>query len=1181
MSSEDVYPIPPFFRLLIIDDKVAKSPWPELLRNLLTSMALETADAVLPRLENIDIVIEGNPAEGFKRWQDEPFDLTLIDADFSKNGPVDVQDNDDLAKYMLNSREQGFHILSLLKAKMDADRAGAFTFRNGMCRLFLWTAISKEDKPGKDNNNVPGWDSLRKKFGLEEKDILAKASPFVELHVSLEEIIKKIQLGDFSPEQAIERLLFALKKDYGNTSRDINGGCLFNDAEGKFSFLHVVGKEDSTLRLCMAHIPKALWDKPYVPLRKNSENSILDTISLLQGGVGPKPLKAYRKSLKERQQVMQKGADVPWYPSVKSGIDKAKEQLAYIAAATPLTGISVTGEKQAIAALVDKVEALLKGPFDKVILKTTYLDRIDQWENTWWPSVQVQSHLRSRCLYPDTGTPTLWNSGKTAMETLPPRQMNRFLKEFLARKPEDTEGVVVSLGSKYPAGRGMARIYDGKVESSLATIWQRLFEETFNNLPCEAFPFVEINVRHFLREIVHYYLGGDEYLTPRTLNEMSVQDPKNYWREFRLWLSVIHRIAVAYKKRLILKLPYRSDALAYAECIISLREHHLVSCHEDKASEFGVRGMTVVNALKSQVPRYDDKLIPDTPAWYADPLTWGDANGKLYQMSGRFVGPYRNQILSGLMSGGALLRSLGLEIWVSGGLTSGNEVRFCRDWGKNKRDASEDFKDQMSAIGGIQIGTWALLSTDLHKTGKQNWEDRKGPTGPAKPTGPYELVVDACKVSCCQTIHKSCPHDALEEKMKGQRVVIKNPEKCQYCTEEKCVAECISKALYRRLRVPKTVIPRDLSSNDSKKAFWPRFSFLNIHRCLACGQCSQTFYCDTFLDRIHTDLPPLMDSRYCNGCSLCVQVCPSGALQLYPPENFLVLLSASRERRELLDALHVPHLQYHPTSDLNRFPEWLKGELLSAIKKSESDETLKNRLKEFKVQLNEFWDNRIKKDRFMLHEVEPDLYFEKRTERKEPCVKVAENMFGQLAQMVSPPVRQQEAIRRAMIWSQLLWSDPGQVLWDSFLLSIQSAICLADGTVPGMEFNDAILDKTFTVKTWVVLLRQGQILLSRELDEGKYEFMLSIKAETADAYKNRGFGKGRAGGIDVRACGNVLVRHADGKPLQSDAKNALAGLPWAGIQEAVLKGPLPEYTGTKEEYDGHIKALERLSHTVI
>ncbi|KAB2889236.1 MAG: hypothetical protein F9K32_13505 [Desulfobulbaceae bacterium] len=1121
MSGEAVYPIPPFFRMLIIDDKVAASTsWRELLRNLVTSMILETATSDLPKLENIDIVIEGNPAEGFKRWQDEPFDFTLIDADFSKNGPADVQDHDDLTKYMLNSREQGFHILSLLKAKMDPNREGAFTFRNGMCRLFLWTAMSKEDKPGKGNNVVPGWGSLLKKFGLVEKDILAKMSPFFkELHVSLKKIINKIQRGDFSPEQAIERLLFAFKKDYGNTSCDINGGCLFNDVEGRFPFLHVVGKEDSTIRLCMAHIPVALWDKPYVPLRNNSGNSILDTLSLLQGGVVPKSLEAYCKSLKERQQVVQKGADMPWYhPSVKRDAGKAVKQPAYIAAATPLTGISVTGEKQAIASLGDKVIALLQGPFDKVILKTTYLDRIDQWEDTWWPSVQVQSHLRSRCLYPDTGSPTLWNSGKTAMETLPPRQMNRFLKELLTREPEASKRVVVSLGSKYPLGRGMARIYDGKVERSLTAIWQRLFEETFNNLPSEFFPFVEINVRHFLREIVTYYLGGDEYLTPRTLNEKSVQDPENYWREFRLWLSVIHRMAVAYKKRLILKLPYRSDALAYAECIISLREHHLVSCHGDKASDFGVRGMTVVNALKSQVPRYDDKLMPDTPAWYADPLTWGDANGKLYQMSGRFVGPYRNQILSGLLSGGAMLRSLGLEIWVSGGLTSGNEVRFCQNWMKEKWSDSKDFDGQGAATGGIQIGTWALLSTDLNKTGKENWEERKGPTGPAK---------------------------------------------------------------VRRLLASKTTFSRDVSPKGNRKAFWPRFSFLNTHRCRACGQCSQTFYCDTFLDRVHTDLPPLMDSRYCSGCGLCVQVCSSGALQLYPSENFLVLLSASRERKELLDTLHIPHLQYHPKRDLDRFPEWIQGYLLSVFEQSESGEELEKRLKAFKMQLNDFWNNRIKRDRFMLHEDEPVLYPEKRKERKAQCVNVAEKLFAQLAQISSPPVRTQEAIRRAMIWSQLLWSDPGQVLWDSFLLSIQSEICLQDGTVLGMEFNDVIRDNMFNIKTWVVLLRQGQVLLSRELDDGKCAFLLSIKGQAADAYQASGFGKGRAAGIDIRACGNVLVRYADGKPLQSDAKNALAGLPWASIHDAVINGPPPQYTGTKEEYGGHVKAFERLSHTVI
>ena len=214
---------------------------------------------------------------------------------------------------------------------------------------------------------------------------------------------------------------------------------------------------------------------------------------------------------------------------------------------------------------------------------------------------------------------------------------------------------------------------------------------------------------------------------------------------------------------MILKLPHRSDALAYVECVVSLREHHLISYHDDLA-DYGVRGITVVNALKTPVPRQgkQDTAISHTPPWYADPDSWGDAQGKLYQMSGRLVGAYRNQILAGLMSGVKALRDLGLEIWISGGLTSQKEVQHCLELEKIG-------SGEKGVISGIQIGTWALLDTDITKNGEKNWCVRLGPPGPG---GQYQLDVSHCKKDCCTDIHESCPYGALERKEKGKPVVV-------------------------------------------------------------------------------------------------------------------------------------------------------------------------------------------------------------------------------------------------------------------------------------------------------------------------------------------------------------------------------------------------------------------------
>jgi len=1152
MNGEYSYPIPPFFRLLIIDDQIAASARRrEFFRNVFTTMVLESFDRKLPQLEHIDIIIEGNPAQGFKRWQDEPFDLTLIDADFSTNLSSGGQHADDLSKYMLNSREQGLHIFTLFTAKVDPHGLGSLTFRETMCQFFLWTALSCKDQEDK-----PGLKTLLKRFKVKEGSVIPKVGDsLVKFHKIITPIVQQIQGGNFTPDQSIERLLFALRKDYGGICRDIAGGCLIEDKDQCYPFLPVLGQRQDSgpgrIRLCGAHIPKTLLDLNFLPLHQNNGINAFDAISILRDGTDFKPITKYRKALGVRHQSLQnqydRGTSLPWYPADRKDNRKAEEP-AFIAAATPLTGVSVVGGAAAIVALVDKVEALIWGPFDKVILKTTYLDKIDQWENTWWPSVQVQSHMRSRCLYPDTGSPTLWNSGKTAMETLPPQQMNLFLKEFLARGGvADTERVVVSLGSKYPMGRGMARIYGDNVANSLVTIWQRLFDDTFKDLPYETFPFVEINVRHFLREIVHYHLGGDEYLTPRTLNEKASQDPENYWKEFKLWLDVIHRVGVAFKKKLILKLPYRSDALAYAECIVSLREHHLITCHETGDSEFGVRGITVVNALKTPVPQQNQEqgANPYTPAWYANPTAWGDAQDKLYQMSGRFVSPYRNQILGGLLSGLPTLRSLGLEIWISGGLTSPNEVRHCQAQEKVSQG-------QKRVISGIQIGTWALLATDLKKTGTKNWCDTRGPSGPAEPMGPYQLVVSKCKLTCCETIHEECRHEALEKKVKGQAVVVKDAEKCLYCKTWTCVSACSSKQLFRKILHSEKTTKKEFPVETNDKAFLPRFSFLNVHQCQACGNCSQTFYCDTFIDRVNTNLPPLMDSRYCSGCGLCVQVCSSGALQLYPPENFLVLLSSSRERKEILDSLHIPYLQYHPEKDLDKFPSWVSKNIPLSLETLEA-----------------FWDKRIQEDKFMLHQDEPALYPEKREERTTQCVETAKKLLEMADQV--PYEYQKKAIQRIAQWSQLIWSDPGQVLWDSFLLSIQSVIMTDTGQIVEESLLDATQGGTFTISTRVVLLRQGQILLNQEIKSTP--FKLNIDGEPLKQYVASGFGSNRAAGLDVRACGNGLVHHADDSLLGPEDKIELAGLPWEKIKAAML--------GLTVEHDVHKDAFARLDRVVI
>lgn len=881
--------IPPFFRLLIIDDKIAGSrEHREYFHNIFTAIILEEAVNKNVCLDSISIAFEGNPATGFKKWQDEPFNLTLIDVDFTDNREAAAQ-ADDLTRYILNSGDQGVQIFNLLKTQTG--ESGPFSFRKGKNEFFLWTCLFKILKSApEEKEKFINQHSLQEDKRLLEKD----EKSLGEIHEKIKEHIGFIAKNSYTQEQQAERLLYALQRDYGDARKNFADGYIVAARENTYQWMpslveNSTGADGATLRLCGYRLPQSLINTTkgkFFPLRCSTVFKAVDVLAYLLHDKPNNIITEYCTSLKARLGDQEKRSFIPWYPAPDEK-EKHKENQGYIAAATPLTGISLIGSENAIVALSEKVRALLNGPFDKIVLKTTYLDSKKQWDNTEWPSVHIQSHMRSRCLYPDTGTPTLWNSGKTAMETLPPKQMCKLLK-LLQVEGITSDQVVVSLGSKFRAtDREMAEV-----------IWELLFDEVFQDIDKSEFRFVEINVRHFLREIASHHLGGDEYLTPTVLNQKASSNWKAYWQEFDQWLSMIHKVAVQHKKKLILKLPYRSDVLAHVERILPLAS--------SKDTDFGVCGITVVNALKIPVPKTKRPASAFSRDWYADPDGWGDAQGKLYQMSGQLLGTYRNQILGLLANNNDPLRESGMDIWVSGGLTGRNEVTHC-----------QGLEGQRELITGIQIGTWALLDTDIKNDGESNWVNRQRPVRPAEQNGQFELNVQGCKKACCNNTNILCPHGTLATKQQGLMVEIVEPTKCVNCTSWNCIKNCKTGRLKKVL---KSNAIADHNSKDRQKkseAFEPRFIFPNSNKCSACGRCSRSFYCDSFIDRQNTNLPPLMDSRYCSGCGLCVQICSSGALQLYSPKNFIILLSSSHERKRILEVLGIPHIQYHPVEDLN------------------------------------------------------------------------------------------------------------------------------------------------------------------------------------------------------------------------------------------------------------------------
>ena len=335
--------------------------------------------------------------------------------------------------------------------------------------------------------------------------------------------------------------------------------------------------------------------------------------------------------------------------------------------------------------------------------------------------------------------------------------------------------------------------------------------------------------------------------------------------------------------------------------------------------------------------------------------------------------------------------------------------------------------------------------------------------------------------------------------------------------------------------------------------FLPRICFLDESRCSGCQRCQHTFYCDAFLDRVDGGvLPPLFDNRNCSGCGLCVQVCDSGALHLYHPEEMLVMVSASRERREILRGLRISFLIYHPEQDLECFVQKELRRLAAVLAELPDSRRLQQLLEEI-------WEIRLQ-DRFVLGHGKTGLYPDLRQERRSGCLATANRLLE-----IQATLEHNGAgccrllLDRAAVWSQLIWSDPGQVLWDSLILLLQTFLEEEDDSgwtrredipVGKLDPDGLKPGKCYRISSYVVLLRQGKLLLA-DWVPGRVEFTFSgrifANPDEVRAYNEQGMGRGRLAGLDLRSCGSFLVE--DFHAIGNEDLFAMAGLPWQGIGE--------------------------------
>jgi Pyruvate/2-oxoacid:ferredoxin oxidoreductase delta subunit/predicted house-cleaning NTP pyrophosphatase (Maf/HAM1 superfamily) len=954
--------LPKYYRILIIDDLVSRSSEDrEFFRNAFTAIALQCAQEKGEKSLPVEVVFEENSREGVKRWQNEIFDLTLIDSDFSANLNSDL--DSDFDQYVLSSRRQGFNILSLLHQSVHT-KNGSFRHRKDMCELFLWSGLPwKFD----DDPIIP---KLFNEFSLDLGKYFVSKDPawtHKDKKIGAFDLLKErvregvarlfVQNGDGEPQeslttlQKVERLLFALgRRDWFSELhvRLMGGGLIYDDqSHPGFPFLQSLGAVEETtdkfdLRICPGRIPPSVldtwtqqndgkptaflpFDEATVMLCGENRKAIFHTIEWIRNfpEVGSdNRLSSHCRELARRasrQQTLAHGLDSypkpettnkPRKPTTTPTLLGRSFKNRFLSAATPITGITTVGRDRAIAVLRDKVLALLRGPFGGAILKTTYLDSKDQWRNVYWPGLHIQSHMRTRCLYPETGTATLWNTGCTALEALPPDALNELLHELKDKLGENNHRVIVSLGSKFHKAGELRRGYEATARELMKGIWEDLFQQIYAGFEEDpsCFPFVEINVRHFLREILQHYVGGDEYLNPARLYEEGLSDLTGFWTEYRMWLQVIHEVGVRFDKKLILKFPYRSDTLALIRCAVSLRE--LQQQDTNGKSEVGISAVTLVNALKTPVP-VSTCALRYTPAWYSIPSHWRDAHNKRgkYQMSGAQLAAYRNQILAGILPASKDLREHGLEVWLSGGITDRNQLSFCRE-AEARWDVGS--ANSMPVISGIQVGTWALLRTDLSE---DDWVDMPPPTTPASSSEGIPEILDTrdCQGGCrdCAVV-SACRQNVLSKESK-KRIELTKEENCALCETWACIKACL---LHRLKRMPLSSESFANGTGKVHEGITPRICFVDREACTACGNCQQTYYCDAFVDRAGLSLPPLHDPRACSGCGLCAQLCKSGALQMYDPGQILILISSSQQRQQVLRREGVPFLAYDPVEDL-------------------------------------------------------------------------------------------------------------------------------------------------------------------------------------------------------------------------------------------------------------------------
>lgn len=832
-----------YFSILIADDRLGKEHPRELelVRCYLDSVTRDT----LPEVRYVEIETVQSSYAVLRCLKERWFDLVLLDCDFSRAGDdltgnvdKDVREFFDLLLGPTRTYH-GIILEPILRALRGIQTAGCY----------LWTVLSVDELrehyetvhslPSElvvvEKPSGPPPDNYPTKRG--NVKVLPMNEAIEEAYKYRRTLLTDNQRGDPLPVELARRFHNAVRSAAvaGDGNRSI--------ADSLTVFDHVIAAKDQALTFLQpASTTSDAW---YLTAREplEIEPSVCYRIS-------PKRVS---DDLRRHRCLDSRQYEFPEFkPSGNEEALHDAEPLRLLASC-PLTSVSIVDSRSGADVLLKKVLWLLRGPWDSIVLKTVYLDDPNQ-NQTDGSIAHLQSRMKTRCVLGDGNT--LWNSGKTSSEAMTPSELADFLERLaaddgyrdLVRRGRDSEipRVIPSLGSKYPEADALEASSLYELFAALTTVWGKLFNLAFPEKN-DAFSVVEINVRHYLRENLRRWTGGDEYMNPATFGEKPVEHSSLGIEEFRGYLNVIQDVALEYRKKVILKMPFRSDLVAYVREAWKVRE-----ARRRQGNEHGIYALTLTNTIKSPTQEGD--------VWAAQPSVWPDGARKqdMYQMSGGLLSSARDQAVRAALTG--LPSAWDMPVFVSGGVVSKKQwdstVALLRRLKQASAQAEAQEERGFPNVTGIQLATAPLLAYSSAINEFFGWEPHIG-----KPSGGLKRS--------------------------------------------------------RRPRELRGDVSARQSSGIREREFAARLVTVDRSRCVACGFCSDVYYCDAFFDRTRFNRAPALDARNCSGCGLCVQQCPRGALHLRSPEEFVMIVRALDAQITELEAANKAYLRMPARSVAN------------------------------------------------------------------------------------------------------------------------------------------------------------------------------------------------------------------------------------------------------------------------